>query len=47
MAFQTQYEHFECLVLPFQLTNPPTIFQHFINDVLQDLSDQFIIAQLG
>jgi hypothetical protein len=33
-AFRTQYSLFESLVMLFGLTNAPTSFQHFINDVL-------------
>jgi len=33
-AFQTQYSHFEYLVLPFGLTNAPATFQAYINCAL-------------
>lgn len=45
-AFRTRYGHFESLVMPFGLCNAPATFQHFINDVLRDLLDQFVIAYL-
>jgi hypothetical protein len=32
--------------MPFRLTNRPTIYQRFINDVLFDYLDNFYIAYL-
>jgi hypothetical protein len=45
-AFRTQYGLFESLVMPVVLTNGPTSFQHFINDVLQPYLDVFVRAYL-
>ncbi|XP_013932051.1 PREDICTED: RNA-directed DNA polymerase homolog [Thamnophis sirtalis] len=45
-AFGTRYGHFEYTVMPFGLTNAPAIFQHFMNDIVQDLLDQFFIIYL-
>jgi hypothetical protein len=44
MVFRTHYGLFELLVIPFGLTNTPTTFQHFINDVLQPYLDVFVTA---
>lgn len=30
-AFRTQYGHFECLVMPFRVTNVPAIFMSLMN----------------
>jgi hypothetical protein len=45
-AFRTRYGLFESLVIPFGLTNIPTSFQHFINDVLRPYLDVFLTAYL-
>ena len=36
-AFRTPIGHFEYLVMPFGLRNAPSVFQHFIQDVLGEL----------
>jgi hypothetical protein len=46
IAFQTYYGLFESLVIPFSLTNAPTNFQHFIDDMLCLYLDIFITAYL-
>ena len=35
MAVQTSYRHYKLLVLPFGLTNNPTIFTNFMNQVFK------------
>ena len=45
-AFRTRYGHFEYLVMPFGLKNAPATFQHFINDVLSDYLDDFVISYI-
>jgi hypothetical protein len=45
-AFQTCYSLFESLVMPFELTNAPASFQHFINDVLCPYLDVFVTTYL-
>jgi hypothetical protein len=35
-AFNTASGHYKCLVMPFRLTNAPTVFQALVNDVLCD-----------
>ena len=32
-AFRTRYGHFEYLVMPFELSNTPILFQYMINDI--------------
>ncbi|KAI2655929.1 Transposon Tf2-6 polyprotein [Labeo rohita] len=41
-AFNTPRGHFEYCVLPFWLSNAPTVFQALVNNVLRDMLDQFI-----
>src|SRR3977135_2317048 len=45
-AFRTRYGSFEFLVLPMGLTNSPATFQHFMNDILRDMADDFVIVDL-
>ena len=45
-AFRTRYGHFEYKVMPFGLKNAPATFQHFINDVLSDYLDDFVISYI-
>ncbi|KAF8755588.1 hypothetical protein RHS01_05310 [Rhizoctonia solani] len=45
-AFRTKYSLFEYLVMPFGLTNAPAAFQHFMNNLFQDLMDVTIVIYL-
>ena len=45
-AFQTKYGHFEYTVMPFGLTNTLASFQRFINEVLREHLNIFIITYL-
>lgn len=42
-VFRNCYIVFKCLVMTFGLTNTLVTLQHFINDMLRDLLDQFVI----
>ena len=44
--FCTCYGSFECLVMPFRLTNAPAGFQCFLNTIFPDLLDVFVIIYL-
>lgn len=43
-AFKTPLGHFEYLVMPFRLTNAPTIFQALVNVALRDFLNQFVFV---
>ena len=45
-TFQTCYSSFKWLVMPFRLTNGPTAFQRFMNNIFGDLLDQCVVVYL-
>ena len=45
-AFTCIYGHFEYLVMPFGLKNAPAVFQHFINDVFEDIIGKFVFCYI-
>ena len=42
--FRTCYGLYECLVMPFGVTNAPAQFINMVQDLLSDLVDQFMIV---
>ncbi|KAG8473044.1 hypothetical protein CXB51_034961 [Gossypium anomalum] len=44
-AFKSQYEHYELLVMPFELTNALDTFMDLINRVSQPYLDQFVVPK--
>ena len=45
-AFRTRYGHFEYQVMPFGLSNAPASFQGYINKILAEKLDVFVIIYL-
>ena len=45
-AFRTRYGLFEYLVMPFGLTNAPASCQQFVNDVLREFLDVFVVCYM-
>ncbi len=46
-AFRTRYGHFEYQVMSFGLTNAPAMFQGYINKILTEKLDVFVIVYLN
>ncbi|GJV83173.1 putative reverse transcriptase domain-containing protein [Tanacetum coccineum] len=44
IAFRTRYGHYEFLVVPFGLTNAPTVFMDLMNRVVHEYLDRFVIV---
>jgi hypothetical protein len=45
-AFRTRYDHYEFTVVPFGLSNAPTVFMCLMNGVFRDYLDKFVIVFL-
>ena len=45
-AFQTRYGHFEYQVMPFGLSNASASFQGYVNKILAEKLDVFVIVYL-
>ncbi|GBG68839.1 hypothetical protein CBR_g3533 [Chara braunii] len=45
-AFQTRYDLYEFVVMPFGLCNAPGTFQHAMNRIFHDYLDKFVIVYL-
>ena len=45
-AFRTRYRHFKYQVMPFELTNASATFQGYINKILAEKLDVFVIVYL-
>ena len=43
-AFKTQYGHFDFTMMPFRLTNAPTMFMDLMHRVFQPYLDQFVVV---
>ena len=44
MAFRTRYGHYEFVVIPFGLTNAPTVFMDLMNRVCRLMLDRSVIV---
>jgi len=44
IAFRMQYGHFEYLVMPFGMTNAPTVFMDNMNRIFHPYLDKFVVV---
>ncbi len=45
-AFSTTSGHYEYLVMPFGLSNSPSVFQAFINEVFRDMLNRWVVVYI-
>ncbi|KAG1925559.1 hypothetical protein F2P79_025455 [Pimephales promelas] len=45
-TFSTTSGHYEYLVMPFGLSNSPSVFQSFMNDIFRDMLDKWVIIYI-
>ncbi|XP_012567838.1 uncharacterized protein, partial [Cicer arietinum] len=43
-AFRTRYGHYEYLVMPFRVTNAPTMFMDYMNQIFHPYLDSFVVV---
>jgi len=43
-AFCTQYGHYEYLIMPFRMTNTPTVFMDYMNRIFHPYLDKFMVV---
>ena len=43
-AFRTRYGHYEYLVMPFGVTNAPTVFMDYMNRIFHEFLDKFVVV---
>jgi Reverse transcriptase (RNA-dependent DNA polymerase) len=45
-CIRTRYSSFEFLVMPFGVTNAPSVFQALVNTIFRDLADEYVMFYL-
>jgi len=44
IAFRSRYEHYEYVVMPFGVTNAPTVFMDYMNQIFRPYLDKFVMV---
>ena len=47
IAFRTWYGHYKFVIVPFCLTNAPTVFMYLMNNVMHKHIDKFVVVFIG
>lgn len=42
-TFRIRYEHYDCVVITFGVTNAPTIFMDYMNWIFRSFLDNFLV----
>ena len=43
-AFRSRYGHYEYVVVPFGVTNVPTVFMDYMNRIFRPFLDKFVVV---
>nr|KYP32146.1 Retrovirus-related Pol polyprotein from transposon 17.6 [Cajanus cajan] len=43
-AFRTRYDHYEYVVMPFDVTNAPAVFMDYMNRIFRPFLDRFVVV---
>ena len=43
MTFRSRYGHYEYVVMPFGVTNAPTLFMDYMNKIFRSFLDKFVV----
>jgi len=44
MTFRSRYRHYEYVVMPFGVTNVPTVFIDYMNKIFRPFLDKFVVV---
>nr|KYP74532.1 RNA-directed DNA polymerase isogeny [Cajanus cajan] len=43
-AFRTRYGHYECVMMPFGVTNTPAVFMDYMNRIFRSFLDKLVVV---
>jgi len=43
-AFKSRYGHYEYVIMPFGVTNAPTLFMDYMNRIFKPFLDKFVVS---
>jgi len=44
MTFRSKYSHYEYVIMPFGVTNAPTVFMDYMNRIFRPFLDKFVVV---